>query len=50
MLNNDERKAPYMSFYKLDDCKLELNENGKITEIVFPEKVYGVPTFNISRR
>ena len=39
-----------MSFYKLNDCKLELNENGKITEIVFPEKVYGVPTFNISGR
>lgn len=39
-----------MSFYKLNDCKLELNENGKITEIVFPEKVYGVPTFNNSRR
>lgn len=39
-----------MSFYKLNDCRLELNDNGKITEIVFPEKVYGVPTLNISRR
>jgi len=39
-----------MSFYRLNDCRLELNENGKITEIVFPEKVYGVPTLNNSRR
>ena len=39
-----------MSFYKLNDCKLKLNENRAVTEIVFPEKVYGVPTFNNSRR
>ncbi len=39
-----------MSFYKLNDCKLELNENGDVTEIVFPEKVYGIPTYNSSRR
>lgn len=37
-----------MSFYRLNDCKLEINENGKITEIVFPEKAFGVPTFNIT--
>lgn len=36
-----------MSFYRLNDCKLELNENGKITEIVFPEKAFGFPAFNM---
>ncbi len=39
-----------MSFYKWNDCKLELYDNGKITEIVFPEEACGVLDFNSSRR
>lgn len=39
-----------MSFYKWDDDKLQLNENGKISEIIFPEKADGVPVFNRGRR
>ena len=39
-----------MSFYKWNGCKLELNENGKITEILFPEEVWYAPVISSSRR
>lgn len=39
-----------MSFYRFNECLLTLYEGGKTTEIVFPEELYGVATFNQSRR
>lgn len=39
-----------MSFYRFNECLLTLYEGGKTTEIVFPEELYGIATFNQSRR
>jgi len=39
-----------MAFYKWEDSRLALYEDGRVFEITFPEKAYGAPVFTVNRR